>query len=592
MFNNPIKAQQLGTPSVASPVQDQSTTTALAGLADIIGTISDRMGQTQSGPDSWEVKSEWETEGSQAAYEDAQQYKFIKETEGASRAEVWRNKQELVRGSTLNADAADSYRQVIGDVLGMSKGRLEREYEIKEEQRVQSQMNDFKIRGRELAMAGGAKLGLDPEKLTDEQLIALAMTYNGNKAWTDEATRNVALVQSQMNLKSSERTLRSESAANNFLANRTTSTQALLFSSIESIRQNPSKADDIKLATVSQLEMEKARVLADASASILSSGGDISDVKSGQVEAITKQYDVAIALIRGDYQVDLLKTKLDAVTFGTALPNLAAMDSEMSKLVLTQAAVRMPFEVASHLLGKNGETNIYDPNSQYEVVRNLGLGINTAVQNTNQPPRKWVDTFVASVPAMAQNPKTHKDFGSTVVNTLAESFQAPLNIRQQASSPDSLPNLMGQLARTKVTPEMSEAVVQAAASEGMTPAELWQKSTVGVLREKIGPSLLKGDPFIMRNVDMTYSGGKFNLKINEQKYRQEANLVPNVSYYSGMNDATKIKIDKINKDLGIFQQFLNDSVQSYTKTVGGNPDDVGLALEQVVQVTFGLQNIK
>jgi hypothetical protein len=40
--------------------------------------------------------------------------------------------------------------------------------------------------------------------------------------------------------------------------------------------------------------------------------------------------------------------------------------------------------------------------------------------------------------------------------------------------------------------------------------------------------------------------------------------------------------------LKVFQQVLDDQVKSYTKAVGGNPDDVGLALEEVLRLTFNL----
>ena len=84
-----------------------------------------------------------------------------------------------------------------------------------------------------------------------------------------------------------------------------------------------------------------------------------------------------------------------------------------------------------------------------------------------------------------------------------------------------------------------------------------------------------------------YSGGKFTVRLKEQQYRTATNLSANPGYYSGI-DASSTKINQINKNLTAVQQVLNDYVQSYTKTVGGNPDDVGLALQEVMKLSFNL----
>lgn len=583
MFNNPIKAQQLSTPGVDRPVQDTSVQTALSGFADILSTLG--QANKNSGPDAWAVKAEWETEGSQAGIEDAKQYQFLTETQGRAKADVWLNKQVLSRQGGMNADSADSYRQVIGGTIGKSSAVLDREFERKEQERRQEQLNDLELKGAELAMADGAKLGVDPAKLSRDQKIGLAMMANGVAARTQQETANVALATANMNLDQKERVLKSEGGANVFLGQKTVETKSLIFGTIEAIRQNPSKAEAIKLQAISDLQLRKSAALQDAASTVSKYGGDISDVTSGQVASVQAQYDTAIALIRGDYNLDLMKSSFEQLANGTAIEAVRTMPNEMARVVLMQHVTKMPLEASVQTLKKTGTS--YNPDSQYEVIRNLGLGVNTALQNTGETPKRWMDTFVAAAPTAAQNESLRPDFAQTLVNTLQESFSAPVGVRQQASSPDSLPSLVSSLARSNLKGEFSQAVADQAAKEGLTPAELWQKSATGVLREKIAPSLQFKDPAVMGNLDVQYSGGKFTVRLKEQQYRTATNLSANPGYYSGI-DASSTKINQINKNLTAVQQVLNDYVQSYTKTVGGNPDDVGLALQEVMKLTFNL----
>jgi len=545
------------------------------------------MGQAKfnKGPEAWTVKAEWETEGSQAGIEDAKQYQFLAETQGRAKADVWLNKQVLTRQGGMNADTADSYRQVVGDTVGKTTSVLDREFERKEEERRQEQLNDLELKGAELAMADGAKLGVDPSKLSTDQKIGLAMMANGVAARTQQETANVALATSNMNLAQKERVLKSEGGANVFLGQKTVETKSLIFSTIESIRQNPSKAEAIKLQAISDLQMRKASAMQDAAATVSKYGGDISDVTSGQVASVQAQYDTAISLIRGDYNLDLMKNSFEQVATGTALEAVRAMPNEMARVILMQHVTKMPLEASVQVLKKTSTS--YNPDSQYEVIRNLGLGVNTAIQNTGETPKKWMDTFVAAAPTVVQQEKLRPEYAQTLVSTLQESYSAPVNVRQQASSPDSLPSLVSNLARSNLKGELSQAVSDAAAKEGLTPAELWQKSATGVLREKIAPSLQFKDPAVMGNLDVLYSGGKFTVRLKEQQYRTATNLSANPGYYSGI-DASTTKINQINKNLTAVQQVLNDYVQSYTKAVGGNPDDVGLALQEVMKLSFNL----
>jgi hypothetical protein len=585
MFTNPVQPKQIGSVSVDQPVVDTSAQTALAGVSDMLKVFGTM--QKNSAPDAWQVKEQWETEGHSAAVEDAKQYQFLVETSGRQKADQWLNKQTLVRQGGLGASSADSYRDVLNANIGKTKEIVDRENEQSLEKRSMEKLQDLELQGQELLAADVARYGGDVSTISKDTMIGMALAYNGTQARTAARTQEVALTQSELNLSNDQRKLKSEAGINTFLGNTVSSVQSKLVAATEAMKANPAKAEQIKLQFIADLSQQKTTAVTAAQKSILSLGGDPSDVSADRITGIQKMYDDTIALVRGDFATDVMTANLKQLSYGTTLEVLGAMPKGFATQLLMENTTRMPIQALGAVV-KAGDPS-YSLNDTNEVVRRSVGGIATAVQGTNVSHVPFYKLTASTVvkASTSTDDTLRGTSAEALLNTLSEPYQGPRKIRELSSRPDAVPALFEQLARSTQKGELLPELNAAAQAEGTTPLDVWIQSSTGVLRNTIAPSLLLEDPNVIGNLDLKYAGGKFTLRLNEPAYRKASNLSANPGYYSGI-DQSMTKINRLNSNLRLTEKFLNDAAQSYSRTTGSSADDVGVALYEMMNLTFNL----
>jgi hypothetical protein len=585
MFTNPVQPKAVGSVSVQAPVVDTSAQTAMSGLSDLFSAIGTMNQPAQV--NAWEVKEEWETEGHSAAIEDAKQYQFLVETGGRQQADRWLNKQTLVRQGSLGASSADSYRQVLGDTVGKTKEIVDREAEHSLEKRNAEKLADLEFEGRELLLADIQSYGGNPELITQDMAIGAAMTRRGVQARTADAIQQNSLTSGSMSITANKRKLASETGINTFIGNSTGAVQSKFQAATAAMKADPSKAEQIKLQFIADLTQLKTTAQYNAAKTVQSLGGDPSDLNADRVTGVMKMYDDAIALMRGDFAVDVMKVNLDLLSYGTTLEVLPKMAKGFATQIYVENTVRMPVKALGAVLENTPVS--YSTQDTQEVIRRAASGIGAAVQGTSVNPSPLYRGMgsVLFRAGKSEDPVLRTTSAEALLNSLQETYQAPSKVRAVSSRPDAVPALFETLARSQANGELGQELVDAAAAEGSTPLDIWIQSSTGVLRNTIAPSLMLEDPNVMGNLDLKYSGGKFKLSLNEEGYRKAAGFSKNPGYYSGI-DQSMTKINRMNSNLRSTEKFLNDAAQSYSKTTGSSADDVGLALYEVMNLTFNL----
>ena len=184
----------------------------------------------------------------------------------------------------------------------------------------------------------------------------------------------------------------------------------------------------------------------------------------------------------------------------------------------------------------------------------------------------------------ARPPEIKMDAARALVNSLMETFTGSRRVQDIATSPEAIPSVMRTLANSK-DPGIQNEIIQAAAEEGISPSELWVQSSTATIRSKIAPSLQLEDPNVVRALDVTYSGGKIQVRVNPEKYTALSGRVDNVGSYSGLSSAAQQDAG-INRKLRGTEEFLNNTLRSYVKTTGASPDDVGEALRTAMELAL------
>jgi hypothetical protein len=585
MFTNPVQPKQVGSVSIQSPVVDTSAQTALAGVSDLLSAFGSMNQPAQV--NSWEVKEQWETEGHSAAIEDAKQYQFLTETAGRTKADQWLNKQTLVRQGSLGASSADSYRQVLGDTVGKTKEIVDRELEHSLEKKNAEKIQELEMEGRELLLADMQKYGGSVDSITSEMAIGTAMARRGVQARTADAIQQNSLTSGNMSIEASKRKLASEVGINTFVGNSTSAVQTKLSAAVAAMKANPAQAEQIKVQFIADITQLKTLAQSEASKTVLSLGGDPSDVGADRVTGVTKMYDDTISLIRGDFAIDVMKANMELLSYGVSLETLQRMDRGFATQIYLENTTRMPITALDAVV-KAGKST-YTVQDTNEVIRRSVGGLASASVGTSVPHAPLYKGMGSAVynAGKSEDVVLRTSSAEALLNSLQETYQAPAKVRSLSSRPDAVPALFETLARSQANGELGQELVDAAAAEGSTPLDIWIQSSTGVLRNTIAPSLMLEDPNVMGNLDLKYSGGKFKLTLNEEGYRKAAGFSKNPGYYSGI-DQSMTKINRMNSNLRSTEKFLNDAAQSYSKTTGSSADDVGLALYEVMNLTFNL----
>lgn len=582
MFTNPIQTQTQAGASVPQPVQNNTVQNAISGLADIFSAIQSA-NKTQETP-AYLVKEDWETEGSQQAAADIKQYKLNRETKGSAYAEAWRSKIMLERQQELRASSADKYKQVWGDYVGKPQTVVDREAEADAVKRKETYLDSLAETGTNLVAANTVP-GYDLATLSREDAIAIARVYEGKKAKTQTDMNDLAYQNQLAGSKANEKTLVTKASAVQYVNNFTGDVEAKLFafSQVKDPKLSESKKQDL----LAWLALKEANVVRDFSQFVAGNGGDFSQVDNSYINHTKEQIKAIRDLVNGKFGIEADDAKLKQLALSNTLDTLPRLETGLQKTIYMNISTGFNNNLASTLLA-NDTGGIVQPDYK-EAIRNIYMGGVTATENTGVPVKVVYDEVVKA--AESKDPEVAGQAAEAVVASLQETTQGGTKVRTKASSPEGLPSLMAGLARITAPGEMfTNGIREAAAREGKTPEELWTSSVEGMWRETVAPSLQFQDPYVMTNIQLDYKNGRFSVKLNEEQYRAEAGLQPNISNLSG-RDQSKDKINSINTNLLKLEAVLNNSITGYKKVMQESPDDVAAVMKARLELVMGINRI-
>lgn len=596
MFKNPIQTQTQAGASAPAPVQNNTVQAAVSGLSGILGWMDD-LQQNQAranavqGPEAWQVKEEWETEGSQEAVLMAKTYNTKLQTEGRAKAEIWLNRSALEVQGSLGATAGDKFRSTLTTLIGKNSDVSDREAEQTRKDARQAKLEELELEGTSLLLAQGKNLGLDPSRITREDAIAIAMVHKGEKDSAALLSAQNAITIQGNTMADRDRKLKSQATATITSASQTADVRALLGSTVLAMKQRPNEIETIKSSVIADLELRKSQLLNTFSQNITAAGGNIADVDQATMNGVAAQIDATINVLRGDYQAKQMEVTLDMLSKGTTLNVLGQLPSESTQSLLVQNAIRLPIDLQQKMVENVGSSATYNPSSYVEVIGNLqGLGAAGARQNTSVTVDKSYRLVYDLAHQSVNRPESHSEAAGSIVSSFMNSFNAGVKVRSDANSGKGLPVLMDQMARNPELVKLRPAIEEAAAKEGLTVDEMFTRSVSTMFRESVYPSLSIEDRYVVPNLDIQYSSGKFSVTLKEPEYRKQSGLERNIAPHSG-RDLSLEKVNLINQRLKRVEQVLNSSALAY-KNIGGNPDDLGAAMKYQLEVAAGISQAR
>lgn len=589
-FQNPIANQPIAQGTSQKVVQSSE----IGSLAQAVSTGMSAFAEfNKPAPvDTAALKMEIENEGHAAAMEVVNRYMDLKATD-PKRAEVELTKMTQSYQTSLGADGAESFRKTLNANLGKNAVVNEREsamqLQTEQERREAETRHQLLTEGLELA-AGDAQLkGIDPSSFSEDTLMGMALAARGVKARVAQSTADLALKANTLGYNLNVRAVKSEAAIVSFTGQQESSIQTNLRVFAEALKKYPANAEALKLQFLSALEQARSQIGSNSTAFISKAGGDPSDIQTSQLEQIDRMYDATIKLVRGDYEVDLLKTNIDMLTNGTALNVIQKMEPGFGTFVLTQNALRMPINALQsqvEAVGRGGA--IYNSQAQQDLIARLGQGIPPAQASSGigVPYAVGYSTMADSLDKVlrVKDPQVRAGGADALINTYQEAMSPSKRIRDTATEPDALPALQARLARSKGDP-LAQEILAAAERDGTNPKDVWVQANSAIIREKLYPQLTFDDPAVIGSLDVKYSNGQFVVSVNDKVYRSKLERPVNLTTISGM-DQTEVRIRELNRKLQMSSKILTDAARSYSVVTGASPDDVGKALEEQMKVTF------
>lgn len=593
-FNNPIATQTQAGASAPATVQNTAVQSAISGFADIMSAVSyynasQQQAAARAAPEAWQVKEEWESSGAQQAVDVAKRYKKWVEIEGRAKAEVRLNAETLNMQSSMGATEGDKFRSTLNSLIGKNSDVNERDVEMERAKAQASKLDELEMAGRSLLMAQGTKYGVDPAKITREQAISVAMVTNGQQQAASLEAAQLGVINARNTQIDRDRKLTSQATAVYQSATITAGIRQSLASFSAAIDQNPNTIEQAKAQFIADMELRKSQVVNELAASVQAAGGNVADIDQTVANGLVSQYNAAIELVRGDYNVQQMKSTLEAMSVGTTIDTIKQLDTPFQRQLLVENTTRMPNSLSNKTVSlTNG---MYNPAAYGEVIRNVSsLGAAAAANKTGVPTEKAYGIPYDGLLIATKNPDAKEEAASSLVNTFMNSYQGSSSVRSAANSSKGLPVLMDKIARNPELKSLAPDIQAAAEKEGTTVNQMFMDSTRTMFRESVYPSLSLGDPYVLPNLDIQYKGGKYTVKLKEDEYRKQSKLERNVLPHSG-RDLSADKINIINERLATVQTLLNAQVLAY-QNLGGNPDDLGEALKYQLEVAAGISRLQ
>lgn len=603
-FRNPLQVTNMSAPSIQRPVVNTTGEQALGFLSSVAGLITQPKAPSQAS-----IDEDLKTRGSQLAVQRLTRFHEMEKTEGRDVAKSWLDKVVLQDQADLGTETSrSSYYSVFKEQLGGSflaeDERIKREIEAGQAKQVQ----DYLTRGSEALAAQG----YDPETVDPNKRIILGQQQIGKAAQVNQEIQELALRSSQLNLADRERLIVSNTVYQQFSTESEGNLRAAISGYAQQIEANPNSRLQVTSELVANLRLQRSNLQNRLIERLNTNGGNLSDISSDQLTRLGNQIDAVIELVDGRLGLQLSQTELDRLSVDRALEMLPHLGNKgAANAILFNNALKVPLNSMNEVLSTfAGPTT--PQSTRVAIARESAAGLGRAALTYNLTPQSAAQSYGVLKDTIVNLGKSTKpeyvqEAGQAIVDNLMEGISAPSRVRAVSNSAYGLPAMLGGLAKQQHTPELTAAVQEAAAAEGVEPADLWIESASTVMREKVAPALQLHDPNYTRNLDIKFEGGRFKVD-----YRGGFDDVPgrardasrgsagfglgNLSRVRSLSDVgaqrPRVLSAESKKRAADLERVLNDYANSYARVMNARTDDVGPALLANIQLSLGLVNLQ
>ena len=570
-FNNPLGQENIGNFSIQRPAVDTTGADIVSGIGSLLEAFAPRPVSRETVNDAEKAR------GRDAALADFKRFQEIEKVEGREAAWSAFNEARLANTQGQAIQFSDAYDDFIKEQLGSPITAYE-------EEQARAQETAQRQRFTTLANTGAdylAGAGQDPSLFSQEELFVLGQKISGRQEEVQRQTAEYALGTAQYNASVRERMIASQATFNSFAAEQESALRSFSIGVFRNIENNPNSKLQIQTDSVNNLRLQRTRVISELNKRLASSGGDLSDVKERIVE-VENQYQFMEDLITDKLGLGLKKEELERLSLDATLEYVARAGENGNepavKAALIQNNMRFPIQDLGKVVKGESVTTISNEATAYSVKG--GAWVSNSYSLT---PRQIGAVYqnigsTYGVLAATDDDDNHAGAANMLVSQLSEAvFSKPSTVRT-ATRAEALPTLFGKLATTKPNPKANQAIMQAAAEEGLTPEELWIESAASITRTQIAPELNRLDAQFKDRMSVEWTGSKFRVKT-----KRDTSLGA-----SGFGiGARGAGVDVAGRKL---EKLFNDMVLSYANVTGASPEDVGPAMLARIQGELGLLN--
>ena len=590
-FSNPVQAQSGTIPSM-QPMSTNNAGAVLAqGLADIADVFVRREEAARKAaiPSQSEIDKGETDAGRKLALQRVAEYDRIVQTQGREAANRWRRKVSLQDQSNLYGKSIDGYVDTWGNMVGGSALKAEEEaYQEAHAQEIKAAAARKTNRIETGRMFASMTPNLSEEPLTEDQLERIGFFYESQKEQMDFKRKQGDLYLQELNIQRNERQLISEEIFDSTVVGINATVQSMLAEYQGIVSRDPSQSPQAKATVIGELTAMRASIDRDLALEMQKIGGSLSDVPPERLNGVRNQIDNYIALIRGDYGVELNETTMRLMTSGAALDYLS-IDTNSKMAVVAGINSYAPGTMTT-----SSGIGAVDPTrsrSQLDVIfQNIEFQVAPAIAQANLSPedtrKVYTDTGKALVLLSATDkPENKQSAANTLVTAIWEGAMGNRKARSVALGKNGVINMINESVKMG-RGAISSEIQAAAEAEGMTPEELFATYSSRFTRDVIVPSLKGVDSTLIEYMRPAQQGSKLVLELDVDGYIA-ATMPKSTPGGLGVSEVShEVRIRNFDKSRKKAEAEINKLISSYAHIMNATEEDAAYVLSLVLKDTF------
>lgn len=590
-FSNPVQAQSGTVPSM----QPMSTNNAGAVLAKGLSNIADTLVKREEAarkaatPSQSEIDKGETDVGRKLALQRVAEYDRIVQTQGREAANRWRRKVSLQDQSNLYGKSVDGYIETWGNMVGGSALKAEEEaYQAARTQEIKDAAARRTNRIEMGRMFASMTPSLTEEPLTDDQLERIGLFYETQKEQLDFKKKQGDVYLQGLNIQRNERQLISEEIFDSTVVGINATVQSMITQYQDLLKRDPSQSPQAKATVIGELTAMRASIDRDLALEMQKVGGSLSDVPPERLNSVRNQIDNYIALIRGDYGVELNETTMRLMTSGAALDYLS-IDTNSKMAVV--AGIN---SYAPGTMTLSSSISAVDPSRSREqldnIFQNIEFLVAPAIAQANLSPedtrKVYTDTGKALVTlAATDRPENKQSAANAFVTAMWEGAMGNRKTRSVALGKNGVINMINESVKMG-RGAISNEIQAAAEAEGMTPEELFATYSSRFTRDVIVPSLKGVDATLIEYMRPVQQGSKLILELDVDGYI-EATRPKSTPGGLGFDQAShEVRIRNFDKSRKKAEAEINKLISSYAHIMNASEEDAAYVLSLVLKDTF------